>query len=387
MKIKFLFLLILGFQLSFSQIILSDKAEVSIITVGAGEDLNDTWGHSAIRINDRKLGFDNVYNYGVYDFDTPNFYTKFMQGKLLYNLGVNKFYNFLRYYSSVNRSVTEQVLNLNQEEKQAYFNFLQNNAKPENKKYLYDFFFDNCATKLRYVNTEVLQDKVLYKDEAFKENFTFRDLIYQKLETHPWGKFGIDIALGSVIDRKATPKEFTFLPSYIFDNFKTAQINNNGNIEPLVNKTNYLYKEIESPKKLSFLTPITIFSLLSLIIIFFTYLDYKYKKQYKWIDFTLLFSTGLVGLLVVLLWFATDHSTTKNNLNILWAFSPNLFFAFYVFKEKRQVLLKKYYLQLIILLLLQIILWIFKIQVFNWAMIPIILMLLVRYFYNYVAKI
>jgi len=147
LKYKLVLLFLFGSLFSFSQLKLSNVAEVSIITVEAGEDLNDTWGHSAIRIHDKKLGFDAVYNYGTYDFDTPNFYTKFMRGKLLFDLGTNQFQYFLRHYKSVNRGVTEQVLNLTQEEKQTYFEYLQNNAKPENRKYLYDFFFDNCATK------------------------------------------------------------------------------------------------------------------------------------------------------------------------------------------------------------------------------------------------
>ncbi len=384
MKQQILIFFLLGFFFSFSQApLLSEKSEVSIITVAPGKSLNDTWGHSAIRIQDENLGFDVVYNYGIYDFNTPNFYTKFMQGKLLYNLGVNQFNRFLRYYKQQNRGVVEQVLNLTQKQKQDYFNYLENNAKPENKKYLYDFFFDNCATKLRFVNTEVLKDEVSYKDELFTNDLTFRDLIYQKLDDHPWGKFGIDIALGSVIDRKATPKEFTFLPSYIFQSFKTAQVNRNGSTSPLVKKTNYLYKENNLPKESCLLSPTLVFSIIALIVFIITFIDIKKKKETKWLDFSLLFVTGLVGLLVILLWFATDHSTTKNNLNILWAFFPNLFFAFYVFKANKQHLLKKYYIQLIVLLFLQIILWLLKVQVFNLAMIPIIIMLLVRYFYNY----
>lgn len=379
--ITLLLLLISSFFISTAQQ-LSNTAEVSVITVEAGEALNDTWGHSAIRIKDRKLGFDIVYNYGTYDFNTPNFYTKFMQGKLLFDLGVNKFPDFLRHYKRQNRGVIEQVLDLTQAQKQAYFDYLQNNAKPENSKYLYEFFFDNCATKIRVVNTEILNKEVTYHDELFNDDVTFRDLIYQKLDNHPWGKFGIDIALGSVIDRKATPKEFTFLPSYIFENFKHAQINKDGKVLPLVKQTNFLYKQRETVIKNSIITPLLMFSLLALLVLFLTYRDFKYKIQNRHLDFIILLVTGLVGLLVVLLWFATDHSATKNNYNIFWAFLPNLYFAFYVYKTKKETFLKKYYLLLLVLIFIQILLWLFKVEVFNLAMIPILLMLSVRYFYN-----
>lgn len=383
LKFNVLFILLFGFLFSFLQAqTLSSQAKVSVITIGPGESLNDIWGHSAIRIQDAKKGFDIVYNYGVYDFNTPNFYTKFMQGKLLYDLGVGHFYSFFKHYTSQNREVKEQVLNLSQEQKQAYFDFLQNNAKPENKKYLYEFFFDNCATKLRDVTSEVLKESVNFNDELFKQNLTFRDLIYQKLESQPWGKFGIDIALGSVIDRRATPKEFTFLPSYIFKSFGQAQVFKNGKTIPLVKETNILVKSKDVVDNRFTLSPMLVFSILALFIIIMTYFDFKNKKQTKIIDFVLLITTGLIGLLIVVLWFATDHSATKNNFNILWAFLPNLFFAFYVFKKNKQAFLNKYYIFLLVLIMAQIFIWIFKIQIFNYALIPVLLILVLRYLYN-----
>lgn len=361
---------------------LSPSAEISIITVDPGELLLDTWGHSAIRIKDRQLNLDRVYNYGMYDFNTSGFYMKFMRGQLLYDLAAYPFHYFLKAYKRENREVREQVLQLTQEQKQKYFDFLENNAKPENKKYLYDFFFDNCATKMRDVNTEVLKTNVNYKDELTENKYTFRELIYQKLDNHPWAKFGIDIALGSVIDDEATVKQYTFLPSYAYDSFKNTTITVNGEVLPLIKETNILYKSQKREVKKSSFTPVLFFTILSILIIFITYRDYKNKKRTKWLDFTLMIVTGLIGLLVFLLWFATDHKATKVNLNLFWAFLPNLVVAFYVLKNKAKFL-KKYYMLLLTLQLVMLVIWIFKIQVYNLVMIPILLMLGVRYFYNY----
>ena len=361
---------------------LSPNAEISIITVDPGVLLLDTWGHSAIRIKDKQLNLDRVYNYGMYDFKTPGFYTKFMRGQLLYDLAAYPFYYFLKAYKRENREVIEQVLQLTQEQKQKYFEFLENNAKPENKKYLYDFFFDNCATKMRDVNTEVLNTNVNYKDELTKNKYTFRELIYQKLDNHPWAKFGIDIALGSVIDDEATVQQYTFLPSYAYDSFKNTTIIVNGEELPLIKETNILYKAQKREVKKSSFTPMLFFTILSILIIFITYRDYKNKKRTKGLDFALMIVTGLIGLLVFLLWFATDHKATKVNLNLFWAFLPNLVVAFYVLKNKAKFL-KKYYLLLLALQLVMLVIWIFKIQVYNLAMIPVLLMLGVRYFYNY----
>ena len=257
MKKTFLSILfsIISFNGFSQEIQLSPQAEISIITVGQGKELNDTWGHSAIRVLDQSNNLDQVYNYGVYDFDTPNFYTKFARGKLLYDLGKYPFYLFLESYKRQNREVIQQVLRLTSIQKQHYFNFLENNAKPENRKYLYDFFFDNCATKLRDVTTEVLGSNVNYKDELLQDTFTFRDLIYQKLEFHPWSTFGIDIALGSVIDKKATPKQYTFLPEYVYKGFENAIIVEKGKEAPIVKQTTVLYQKKKKRYERHFLHP------------------------------------------------------------------------------------------------------------------------------------
>lgn len=382
----FIFFSILSYVGSAQYIQLSPQAEISIITVGQGKELNDTWGHSAIRVLDQSNNFDQVYNYGMYDFDTPNFYTKFAQGKLLYDLGKYPFYLFLESYKRQNREVIEQVLYLSSTQKQQYFNFLENNAKPENKKYLYDFFFDNCATKLRDVTTEVLGDNVNYKDELLQNNFTFRDLIYQKLEDHPWGTFGIDIALGSVIDKKATPKQYTFLPEYVYKGFAKAIIIENGKEIPLVKRTTTLYQHEEEKVQKSFFTPLFLFSIITIVLLFITYSDFKNRQRTKWVDFILLFTTGIVGLVVLLLWFATDHSATANNFNVFWAFLPNLFVSFAVLKNELKPWVNKYLLLLIILLLITIILWVFKVQVFSIGLIPVLVLLGVRYYFLIVSQ-
>jgi len=370
-------------NISFTQEVeLSPNAEISIITVAPGELLLDTWGHSAIRIKDQQINLDRVYNFGMYDYKTSNFYIKFMRGKLLYDLSAYPFHYFLKGYAKEDREVKEQFLQLTLEQKRDYFKFLEHNAKPENRKYLYDFFFDNCATKMRDVTTEVLGNSINYNDEVLKKEYTFRDLIYQKLENHPWGKFGIDIALGSVIDKKATAKQYTFLPSYAFSNLKNAEVTVKGKIVPLIKETRVLYASKKSNVKKSFFTPMLLFSILLLIVLLITYRDYKREKQTKWLDFTLFIVTGLIGLLVFLLWFATDHKATKGNLNLFWAFLPNLIVAFYILKNKAKFL-KNYYLLLLVLLCLMLLIWIFKIQVYNTAMIPILILLGVRYFYNY----
>ena len=100
---------------------LSPEAEISVLTIGPGTSLNDAFGHNAFRINDNTFEIDLVFNYGVFDFDTPNFYTKFAQGKLEYKIGLNYYEDFFNSYVSQNRTIEEQILNLSQQEKQQLF--------------------------------------------------------------------------------------------------------------------------------------------------------------------------------------------------------------------------------------------------------------------------
>ena len=179
-------LLLLSLTINAQEIILTENAEVSILTIGPGTQLNDSFGHSAYRIKDESLGIDIVYNYGVFDFNTQNFYIKFARGKLLYKIVANHYETFYNSYVHQNRWVKEQILSLSYSEKQAMFDFLQNNAKPENRDYKYDFFYDNCATKIRDVLIKVLGNKLEYNDDYITESYSFRELIQQNLNSNTW---------------------------------------------------------------------------------------------------------------------------------------------------------------------------------------------------------
>jgi hypothetical protein len=130
---------------------LSDQAVISLITADPGEELYSLFGHSAIRVKDTVNNQDLVFNYGTFNFNTPNFYMKFTRGKLLYMLSIQQFDRFKRSYEYEKRDLKEQILNLTQDQKQAIFQFLLWNYQPENRYYKYDFFFDNCATRIRDV--------------------------------------------------------------------------------------------------------------------------------------------------------------------------------------------------------------------------------------------
>jgi len=386
-------LFIILFTLSFSilqaqNINLSENSEISILTVGSGTSLNDAFGHCAFRIKDKVNGIDIVFGYGEYDFDTPNFYTKFAQGKLNYLMGLDNFQRFRKRYVYQNRTVREQILNFSKKEKQDLFDYLSNNYKPENRAYLYDFFYDNCATKIRDITEGVLNKGVTFKTPEVLNESTFRDLIQDNLEWNSWGSLGIDIALGSVIDKKASAREHMFLPEYIFQFFDNATVLNSN--KKLIKSTNTINTKVEQHEASRFITsPVSILSSIGFLIILITYFDKKHNKISRWLDVILFGFTGFTGILLLLLWFATDHSTTAQNYNLLWAFPLNLLLIYQILKKvivSNWVI--KYLKFLVIMLCLLTLHWIIGVQVFALALIPILLAFLIRYLYliHYFSK-
>lgn len=360
--------------------LLSPQAEISVLTIGPGASLNDAFGHSAFRIKDPIKGTDLVFNYGVYDFNTPNFYLKFAQGKLNYLIGLNYYEDFFETYVSQNRTIKEQVLNVSSSEKQKLFDYLLNNIKPENRAYLYDFFYDNCATRIRDVLEITTDSKIVYENPESYKAETFRTLIHSKLNSNSWGALGIDIALGSVIDREATAREHMFLPDFIFDFFESAKFTSTD--ERLVKNTNILFEKIDQPKADNFLTsPLLINGILSLLIIFLTFKDSKKARRSNWLDVLIFGFTGILGVFIILLWFATDHHGTHQNYNLLWAFALNLLVISQLFKTKASAWFHKYLKFLLIMLCLLALHWIIGVQVYAITLIPFLIALVIRYIY------
>jgi len=380
MKIKLSLLAFLFVTISFAfQFQLSDDAEASVLTFGPGTSLNDAFGHNAFRIKDKTKGIDIVYGYGQYDFDAPNFYLKFARGKLNYLISRHFYSDIFNYYSKENRTIKEQVLNLSIEQKQKLFSYLENNYKPENRKYLYDFFYDNCATKIRDVLSTVTNNSISFEKPDNFEQKTFRELIYEHVSKNSWGSLGIDIALGSVVDRKASASEYMFLPKYIHSFVEGSKINGNDN---LVKFSTSLYEKKTDNATPSFImSPLVILGLLSVIILFVTYKDFKKQKRSKWLDIILFSITGIIGVLLLFLWFGTDHTATWQNYNLLWACPLNILVIGQLLKKDIKNWVKSYLKFLVIMLCLMTLHWVIGVQVFAIALIPLLIALAVRYIY------
>lgn len=382
-KKYFLLLFILSFYSNLkAQVGLSVYSEVSIVTAGPGEELYEAFGHSAIRIKDPVLNLDLIYNYGMFDFNQPNFLLNFAKGNMIYSLARYDFKYFLASYRKDKRWVKQQVLNLTQQEKQAFFTFLEKNATPKNRNYLYNPYFDNCATKLRDITKSILGSKLMFNDNHIKKDLTFRQLTNHEIHWNSWGTFGLNLIAGTKLDQKATSLEYMYLPDYVYSSFKNATVYIKNQPKQLVKREDDLLKFKEKQPKNSIFSPFLIFSLLASIGIYITYKDYKKKTRTRWFDFILFFTTGVIGCVIFFLWFFSTHATAPNNFNFLWAFAPNLIISILLLKKRTQKLwLQKYLFLLMIFMLLIPIIWITKIQVFPIAVTPLLILLVIRYYF------
>ena len=356
----------------------SCQLQISLLTCSPGEELYSTFGHSALRVKDSATKTDIIYNYGTFDFDDPDFYSKFTRGKLLYFVSVEKFENFLEEYQYYKRGITEQVLDLSCAEKLKLASALAENAKEENRYYKYDFIIDNCTTRLRDIVFKNADTFVTTRDIRPNEKITFRNLIHKYLDSsyQYWSKLGIDILLGVPLDKKLTNNEAMFLPDYLLKGFDSSAINK----KILVSEKHEILKPAgEKPEK-SLFSPFIVFLVL-FIVIFTLSIIKSTSRLLSLFDLILFFLSGALGVFILFMWFGTDHPECKNNFNLAWALPFHLVIVFFLFGTWRW--LKYYFFINSIILLLLLILWKWLPQEMNNALIPVVSLLLVRSFAQY----
>jgi hypothetical protein len=372
---------------------LSPNAKFSVLTCSPGADLYSLFGHSAFRLQDTLGGkpVDVVFNYGVFDAFDDGFYVKFARGKLDYRLQVEYYDYFVESYAMEGRGVWEQELNFTREQKQRLFELLQANSEESNCTYRYDFFYDNCSSRIRDMiiraaavqTTEgmgfryvALDDLLSINTIAFQhpcsKGTTYRQAIQKYLDFQPWSDFGIDIALGQPCDKVIGDYGFMFLPDSLMSELQLAKLD--GHLlceqprEILPNRTSF---------SIGYLTaPITLLTLWLLVHAGLTYRARYRKSNLLFFEGALLTVAGLVSLLVIFLWFFTDHTTTQFNWNVLWA-SPVHLLVLALNRNKRAVRM---------LAMLQIASCLFMLVAFVWlpqslhlATIPLALMLIITY--------
>ncbi len=281
--------------------------------------------------------------------------------------------DFMQEYVYEHRSVWEQTLNLTAAEKTVIQKALQTNLLPANKNYKYEFMYDNCTSRVR----DILEKNVGFKVEKklVNEGTTFRNQIHNYLDkgNMPWSKLGIDILLGSKTDKVMNIDETMFLPDYLLKG-----IDSSSNKKFLQSKQLILKANEPQPNNSKHL-PLIYFSIVCALLIFLSFLKNAAAiKTTKIIDSFLLYITGFLGLLILFMWFATDHKECSNNYNLLWALPTNIIPVFAFWKKKNWA--KKYFKCTSFIYGLLVITWFVLPQQLNIALLPLVFLLLLMSF-------
>jgi hypothetical protein len=313
---------------------LSDQAQISLITILPGDPIYTFAGHSALRVRDPAADIDRLYNYGTFNFNDPLFIPKFTYGYLRYALSVTSYPPMLRFYQRQGRPVIEQPLTLSPSQRRAVFRVLEHNARPEHRYYQYDFFFDNCSTRIRDVLERTLGPRVDFSDVPRPER-SFRELLDPFVASRPALDLGFDLALGLPADRRATAREVMFLPTHLMRAFSHATVTVDGQRQSLVARTDTVrwvsdYTAMEAALDWPFALSV---GLLVLVLGWTGWQAMGGRIPGGRGDALLLAAVGGAGVVICYLWFVSTYAVTDSNLNLLWAWPTHLYAAYMLLRH------------------------------------------------------
>jgi hypothetical protein len=308
---------------------LSESARVSLVTILPGKKVYSLFGHNALRVYDPERGIDIAYNYGTFDFGNPlTFSAKFAYGDLNYRLDAQSYERMVDFYPvEEGRPIIEQVLDVTAGQREAIFHFLEWNAQPENAYYRYDFYYDNCATRIRDVLESTLGEALLVGTPD--PEGTMRQLLDPYLAERSWLHFGMDAGQGLPADAPATWRTELFLPDRLASWAADARVREPGGERPLVARTDTIgWTPARAELRAAPNWPLGVMTAVLGLVAWITILDLRSNRSGRaWLDVPFFALLGLAGLLIVFLWFIALHGVTKRNVNLLWALPTNLALA------------------------------------------------------------
>lgn len=372
-------IIILALLLSFGMQPLNaqqDSVKVSLLTCAPGTEIYALFGHTALRYEDPAHGQDIVFNYGIFDFNTPNFIFRFVKGETDYKLGIAPYESFEWQYAMRGSSVYQQTLNLTSVEKQKLWDLLEENYRPENRVYRYNFFYDNCTTRARDRFEECIDGKVTYPEG--KEGLSFRDIVHQYTKGHEWDELGIDMCLGSEADVPIDARKQMFAPFYLLEAAKKATIMEGDSLRPLVLAEKKIVDVEPAEEETGFpLSPMACVVILMGVTCLIGWLQLRVKKVIWIWDILLFGAQGLAGCVIAFLVFFSIHPTVGSNwLIILFNPIPLIYLPIMVYraiKGKKDL----YHMINVVYLTLFIMIMPFVGQKFNATVLPLALCLLI----------
>ncbi|MFP9115780.1 DUF4105 domain-containing protein [Flavobacterium sp. RHBU_3] len=302
---------------------LSDKAFVSLLTCGPGQELYSVFGHTAIRVADPATGLDVVFNYGTFDFSTPNFYLKFVKGDLQYFVSAASYNDFVYTYEYFNRDVFEQKLNLSQQQKQQVIDELAQALNSDKKYYTYKYFDRNCTTMVSDVLEHNLPQKISTKNTD--EGKTYRKIVCERLHYSFYESLGINLMFGIKTDNKLHK---LFLPEQLLQGVNNTTLKNG---KALAEPTETVFKSTQQ-LQMSWWNNIYTFALACVVLIVLS--KYIFLRRVLYALF------GLVGVVFCFVGLYSFHTEVTWNYNALLVNPLFLVLLYFSFAHKPAALRK-----------------------------------------------
>lgn len=281
---------------------LSPMANISLLTCEPGQPLYERYGHTAIRVCDPMQRIDYVFNYGLFSFEDSHFYWHFVQGQTWYELGIQPYHQFVAEHRYEHRNVHQQTLLLSPLEKEAIFQALMTNAQPENSKYLYNFVFDNCATRPYHLLQTTLGDSIRSSYIGW-EGVSYREFIHHYTRPGSWAEFGINLVFGYKADQLISGDERLFLPEALMQWMAHAYRPNG---TPLVLSSAPI-SPFAIPSTPWYATWYAGLALLTLLLIILNLYDRFRGQRSRWVDYIFYVGYALMAALLIFLIFFSVH--------------------------------------------------------------------------------
>lgn len=296
------------------------NARFSLVTCSPGDEAYSLFGHTALRYVDMDNGVEKVYNYGYFNFNAPNFVWRFVLGQTDYMVGSVAYRAFLYEYVQRGSSVIEQELNLTSGQVDRLYTLLEENCRPENMVYRYNYFYNNCTTKARDKFVEALGEgyTLEYASDTLELLPTFRGTLRSMTATHPWYSLGIDLLMGSDVDKDATREELQFIPANLMRDMENASIVDAcGNRIPAVRSTRVLVEENRPQPVRNNLTPFYASMILLLLTFIVMLCEVRNKKMFWGYDILLMLLQGVPGCLLLFMGLCSEHPAVDSNFAML----------------------------------------------------------------------
>lgn len=289
---------------------------ISFVNFYPGAEVYELEGHSALRV--RTPFTDVAVSYGMFDFNSPNFLYRFVKGETDYCVGIIPWEFAEREYISGNRAINEHVLNLDSRQKQRLMELLAENLRPENRVYRYNYVLDNCATRPLAIVEKALGDSIVLSMAPADVGPSFRSSMRHYHRNYPWYQFGIDLCLGSGIDRPVSNREKSFAPVTLDHMLASATAGG----KPLVSETRIIFDAPADAAVLEptpwYLTPLFVCCVIFVAVALMTVRDVRRRRVTRWVDSVLFGVFGIEGCVLTFLIFVSVHEATSPNWLYLW---------------------------------------------------------------------